>query len=186
MPGNRFPFPNRQSRRLADWDYAQPGGYFITIVTQDRAKVFSVIEKGQAHLTDAEEMVRTEWEKLPGRYEGVELDEFVVMPNHLHAILFISSNIVKSGTETKECVYPGPAIGAIIGAYKSITTLAYIRGVHEHAWLPFPRRLWQRNYYDHIIRPPDELDALRTYVINNPVEWELDEENPARSGIDSV
>jgi putative transposase len=79
-----------------------------------------------------------------------------------------------------------PTLGQIVGWFKTMTTNAYIRGVKEHAWPPFPGKLWQRNYYEHVIRNLDALDRIRAYIQTNPERWAWDRENPARSGLDPV
>jgi len=73
---------------------------------------------------------------------------------------------------------PSPTVGKIIGLFKSITTHRYLHGVKELGWLPFEGRLWQRNYYEHIVRNDQELENLRRYISENPLKWELDQENP--------
>jgi putative transposase len=103
-------------------------------------------------------------EPIEPEFKNVQLDEFVIMPNHLHGII----GIVAAGVAT---------IGDIICAFKSQTTNDYIKNVRENNWKPFKKRLWQRNYYEHIIRNETELDKIRDYIKNNPSKWQFDNSN---------
>lgn len=112
-------------------------------------------------------MIQIRWQQLPERFNNILLDEFTIMPNHLHGII----EIAEAGTR------PAPTLGAIIGAFKSITTHDYIAGVRQRNWPPFSGKLWQRNYYEHIIRNESELNRTRQYILDNPVNWDQDPEN---------
>ena len=105
------------------------------------------------------------------------------MPNHLHGIIMINQPTAEPTAESTVAAQPvaaQPALGDIIGAYKSLTTVEYTRGVKTMKWTPFPRRLWQRNYYEHIIRNDDAFakGRIRQYIIGNPGQWNFDRENP--------
>jgi REP element-mobilizing transposase RayT len=197
---------HRRSVRLKGYDYAQPGAYFVTICAQHRECLFGEIRDGEMVLNDAGRMAQAEWERLPQRFRLVTLDVYVVMPNHIHGILVIhtldapvgeppvgatlvvapSESVVASRAGTSpaprdtgtDANIRRPALGDIVGAYESITTNAYIRGVGEHRWPPFDRRVWQRNYYERVIRNERELDGIRQYIIDNPLKWELDRYYP--------
>ena len=158
---------HRRSIRLKGYDYSQLGGYYITLVAQNREHFFGGIFEGKVVLNDAGKMIQLSWQNLPNRFSNIELDERVIMPNHLHGII----NIVK-----QESV----SIADVVGAFKSITTHEYILGVKNSGWPPFEKRLWQRNYWEHIIRNEKELDRIREYIINNPIKWQADAENPDR------
>lgn len=166
---------HRRSIRLKDYDYGQQGAYFVTICSQERLLFFGEIIETKMQLNEAGEMVQIIWDNLPGRFPQLALDAFVVMPNHVHGILVINS--VESPDNT-----PAPKLGTIINAFKSITTHEYIKGVRENGWKAFPGKLWQRNYYDEIIRNEVVLDQIREYIINNPGQWAMDKENPTRKG----
>jgi REP element-mobilizing transposase RayT len=135
----------------------------------------------------AGEMVHQAWRSLPERFPFVELDEFRVMPNHFHGIIVITRR-------GEPCVRPVPlrpdgrpqgtasgSVGQIVQAFKSLTTDAYSDRVACHGWPRFEGRLWQRNYYEHIIRDEEELGRVRAYIRNNPRAWESDLDNPRRS-----
>ncbi len=134
-------------------------------------------------LNDAGQMIQTEWLKLSQRFTHVELDEFIVMPNHLHGIMIIHDDgnvgapLVGApgpGAGTR----PAPTLGDMVGAFESITTNGYILGVKQQGWPRFSGKLWQRNYHDRIIRDDDELNRIREYIICNPPKWDEDKNNP--------
>ncbi len=154
----------RPSLRLPDYDYAQPGGYFVTICTLDRVCRFGEIRDGEMCLNDAGRMISTVWEALPQRFPHVTLDAFVVMPNHLHGIVMIQE------------YRAGQGLGQIIGAFKSIATSRYIAGVRRDGWQRFDGRLFQDNYFEHVIRNAASLDRIRQYILANPLRWEDDPE----------
>jgi REP element-mobilizing transposase RayT len=130
-------------------------------------------------LNDAGEMIQSTWLDLPGRFPFINLDEYVIMPNHIHAIFIIlPTNIQTEESFNQPCGCPNGTlpgtVGRIIQAYKSITTDEYIKGVRQQGWVPFKHKLWQRNYWDHIIR--DEKDYVRIceYMHDNPFCWQND------------
>jgi putative transposase len=270
---------HRRSIRLKGYDYSQAGAYFVTICAYNRACLFGEIADRQMMLNDAGRMVENVWNQLPIRFDPIELDEFVVMPNHIHGIFalrrrgepcrgepcvrpgvgpdspgphnsqwgehkvrpYIGSDMPGNRTSGEHldehrgehkvrpyighdlpgdqilgepcrgesCIRPGGGescirpdvgpdmpgnqtsgrpcgtlpntVGRIVQAFKSITTNEYINGVKQNSWPPFPGKLWQRNYYDHIIRNEDALHRIREYIATNPMKWEFDRENPSVS-----
>jgi len=114
-------------------------------------------------LNDAGKMVSEEWLTLAGRFTTITLDEFVVMPNHFHGIIYISSDSIEN-----------PTLGKVIGAFKSIVNNNYIIGVKNQGWTPFDKRLWQRNYYEHIVRDDSALQKIQQYIRDNPRTWQTD------------
>ena len=155
--------PQRKSLRLVEYDYAQEGAYFITVCTQQKACLFGDIIGDAMVLNDAGKMVEKVWDAIPEQYPGIETDEFVVMPNHVHGILVITD---------------GLSLPDVVHRFKSMTTNHYIRGVKQQDWRAFDRKLWQRNYFERVIRHERELHDVRTYIANNPLKWALDHENP--------
>jgi len=158
---------HRRSIRLRGYDYTQAGAYFVTICTQDRACLFGEIIDGQMRLNDRGAMVHQEWINLPHRFPNIDLDAFIVMPNHIHGIIVITDvdpvgaglvpalpsapneeGVTISGASgaTRATTRVAPTAGGTVGAFKSITTVRYTHGVKHYG------RLWQRNYYEHIIR----------------------------------
>ncbi len=172
----------RQSLRLKGYDYTQAGAYFVTIVVQDGSCLFGEVACEEMRLNDAGEMVCRVWEALPLRFPGMELDMFVIMPNHVHGIVVIDTATADPGAGAPGVAPAG--LGNVIGAYKSLTTVEYARGVKTMAWPPFRDRLWQRNYYEHVVRNDEALTGIREYIVNNPARWSFDRENPlvARPG----
>ncbi|MBC7263536.1 MAG: hypothetical protein H5T64_04160 [Chloroflexi bacterium] len=173
---------HRRSIRLQDYDYSQPGAYFLTICTQDQQCLFGEIVDGEMQLNDAGRMIARWWEELPNKFPSAETDEYVVMPNHFHGIVIIV------GADL--CVRPDPGthvgvpLPEMVQWFKTMTTNEYIRGVKQHGWHPFPGKLWQRNYYEHVIRNEQSLHRIREYIATNPQRWSLDKENPQRRGAD--
>lgn len=199
---------HRRSIRLKGYDYSQAGLYFITICCQDRAHLFGHIENGEMILNDAGMMVENEWLKLPKRYKNIQLHEFVIMPNHFHAILEITkqnnatvATLVVAQNETvaqndgdsqkgqPQGIAPtdnptdmdnptdtvkNETIGDMVGAFQSIVTVEYIRGVKTLDWQPFNGKIWQRNYWEHIIRTENDYQRIAQYIINNPKNWNKD------------
>lgn len=136
-------------------------------------------------LNDAGQMLQSQWEALPERFAHVELDEYVVMLYHFHGILVIKSEGATTKRATTRAAPTNnnahgddPALGDIIGAWKSIVTDEYIRGVRQLDWEAFCRKLWQRNYWEHIVRDEPDLNRIREYIICNPGKWESDENHP--------
>jgi len=177
-------------------------------------------------------MVQTVWDELPDHYPGVDIDAFVVMPNHIHGIILLTVGATPRGCPLPRdhpipredpavrdqavsggCRVPhdhrgsgagddpavdrngqaqGPAptdtggaaerlsLPDVVHRFKSLTTARYRQGVRRDGWTPFPGRLWQRNYYEHIIRNDDELRRAREYIAENREKWALDRENPYR------
>jgi REP element-mobilizing transposase RayT len=147
-------------------------------------------------LNDAGRMAQEQWIRLPERFPNASLDVFVVMPNHLHGIISLHEAVAHPvgaplvgalgpGTmgdeETRTGTRPAPTLGEVVGAFKSITTREYVLGVRRLGWPSFRQRVWQRNYYEHVIRGEDDLGEIRSYVVTNPMRWELDPENPQRT-----
>lgn len=174
---------HRRSIRLKGYDYSQSGAYYVTIVAQNRACLFGNVANAEMQLNDAGRMVQSQWECLPQRFSNLELDEFIVMPNHFHGILVITGKAnddarIGNPFSATEPTQHDPTLGDIVGPWKSTTTDEYIRGVHELNWEPFYRKLWQRNYWEHIVRDEPDLNRIRRYIIDNPANWESDEYNP--------
>jgi len=174
-------FGGRRSIRLPEYDYSQDGGYFVTICTRNHKTYFE-------HYEELRKIVEREWLNIPKRFCTVQLDEFVVMPNHVHGIIIIvgATLAVAQNERARASLAPtstnrhvSPTIGRIIGAFKSSSANAWLRYVERHR-CDAPVRFWQRNYYEHVIRNEYDLNEIRKYIIENPLKWALDEENPER------
>ncbi len=225
---------HRRSIRLKGFDYSQPSAYFVTICVQDRGcspreifyrstrkKIncpiiskgkFVEIINGEIQLNAAGKMIHNWWNRLPQKYTNVELDEYIVMPNHLHGIIIVGAdpcvcpdnhntinmnrkdnnrdshaNISgehKDSFDNKKGEHAGSPLPKpvqlfiMIQWFKTMTTNNYIRNVKQNDWPPFNKRLWQRNYYERIVRDEIELNWIRKYITENPSKWDLDKENP--------
>ena len=175
---------HRHSMRLLGYDYAQVGAYFVTSVTKDRVCLFGEIFDGEMRLNDGGRMIEQWWFELNRKFSTVETDEFVVMPNHFHGIVVIAGVTVGADLRVgpnSEGAHAGAPLPTIIQWFKTMTTNEYMRGVKTRSWTPFAGRLWQRNYYEHIVRCENELTRIREYIANNPLQWEMDRENPSRT-----
>jgi len=170
-PRNR----RRRSIRLQDYDYALAGAYFITIVAKDRQCLFGEIVDGQIQLNDWGQIVQDEWEKSAQIRKEIELDEFVIMPNHIHGIVVITGTAERATGRSP--LQSGPtkrSLGAFIGGFKSAVT----KRINDLRGAP-SALVWQRNYFEHVIRDDDSLNRIRQYILQNPTQWEFDRENPA-------
>ena len=163
--------PYRKSIRLKNYDYSSNGYYFVTICTQNREKLFGEIVGatlcGRPNNTDK---LIVKWLlELENKFKGVKIDEYIVMPNHIHFIIKrTGDHIGSTGAHT------GSPLRDIIGWFKTMTTNEYIAGVKDGRFMPFKGRLWQRNYYEHIIRNYDDYINIADYIQNNPLKWEED------------
>ena len=160
----------RRSIRLKAYDYTQPGAYFVTTVTRGRRSVLGGIVNGEMLLNSTGRLAAGAWEWLATQYPYVELDRYVVMPNHLHGIIVITGT--RRGDSRIAPAMRKP-LGRLIGAFKTAATKKV-----NLAQNTSNQPLWQRNYYEHVIRSEAELDLVREYIINNPLRWETDSENP--------
>lgn len=179
---------HRQSIRLKGYDYSKAGAYFITVCTQNRACLFGEIKNREMALNDAGWVVQAVWDNLPNHYPHIALDECIVMPNHMHGIIVI----VGAGLKPAPTMHPdgvdldnGLGLDNGAGAIKwhglpeivrALKTFS-ARRINQRRQAP-GAKLWQRNYYEHIIRNENELNRIREYIVSNPKKWEFDRENP--------
>lgn len=168
--------PRRKSLRLPYYDYSESGIYFITIVINGRKNLLGEIVEGITHPKKAAEMLGDYWEKLSSKFPGVNPGLFVVMPNHFHGLIEINrgTSLPVGVLTTPDRI--NPSLPIIVQWFKTMTTNAYVKGVKTQGWLPFNRRFWQRNYYEHIVRDDDDLARIMDYIENNPANWANDVE----------
>ena len=152
------PHPARKPNRLPEFDYSQPGSYFVTTVILHRQNILGQIVDGQMILSESGQIVQKTWNDLPIHYPGICLDGFVVMPNHVHGLITIIDS-----------KYP---LTEIIRAFKSFSARA-INQARGGQGQP----VWQRSFYDHIIRDEHELQKILDYIETNPARWDEDQEN---------
>jgi REP element-mobilizing transposase RayT len=189
-----------ESVRLKDWDYTSAGWYFATICTRNQMPFFGEISAGEMHLSPIGQVVAYEWQRTERIRSYVSLDEWVIMPNHLHGIIvlhpnqtdvetsrlksidqnkksthqntFIDQSLNPRDVSTKKPRLQAGSLGAIIGQIKSVCT----KRIRSKGFRDFG---WQARYYDHIIRDNEDLDRIREYIPGNPYNWDEDVENPA-------
>ena len=151
---------SRKSIRLKNYDYGCNGLYFITICTKNREHLLGHISNESHVIYDAGMMIELVWQNLPNYYGGIETHDFVVMPNHVHGIIELKNSDLE--------------LSEIVRRFKTFTTYNYINGVYDYQWKSFSKKLWQRNYHEHIIRSDASLEKLQHYIWNNPLKWRDD------------
>ncbi len=157
-------YPKRKRMRLTNYDYSLPGDYFVTIVTQGRTFRFGGFMNGKLILNDIGNMIGKCYLELGKGNDDVDCLDYVIMPNHIHFIVrLISDNIF---------------LPDLIRRFKSKTSMMYIHGIKEFSWPMLNHRLWQRGYYEHIIRNNRVFDYIRDYIFHNPERWNYDRINP--------
>ena len=169
---------HRHSIRLPGYDYSRAGAYYVTIVTQGRESLFGEVVNGAIALNRFGQIVEHAWYDLPNHYPHVELDAFCIMPNHVHGIIVLNDDYVGAGlrpaptgcTSTKR--HP---LSEIVRAFKSFSARR-INSLRNTQGIP----VWQRNYYEHIIRNNDDYLSKSNYILTNPLNWEKDDENIQR------
>jgi len=161
---------HRHSIRLRAYDYRQAGAYFVTLVCKNRELLFQD-DRFRAIVEDA-------WRWLAEQHQFVDLDEYVVMPNHLHGIIGIR-HARRGGSRTAPTRFASgrKPLGRLVGAFKTVSTKRINTIRHTPGAL-----VWQRNYYEHVIRSDDELNHVRQYIVHNPANWLEDRENPDNVG----
>jgi REP element-mobilizing transposase RayT len=157
-----IPLPNRRTARLNNFDYASCGAYFVTVCTYERACTLGDITNQAVVLTEIGAIVDQCWRAIPTHFPTATLDTHVVMPNHVHGTILLEAR-------------GGPTLGEIVRAFKARATV----NTRRHAVAMRP--IWQRNYYEHVIRNDADLNRIRQYIADNPTNWETDHENPAAS-----
>jgi putative transposase len=177
---------HRRSIRLNGYDYSLAGAYFITICVEGGACLLGTVVEDIVRENSAGMMVKSCWLAQSERFASISIDYTIVMPNHIHGIVFLSGlDGAVEGTfadaaadaisdDKRAATRAAPTLGDVAGAFKSITTNEYIRGVLDEGWPSFEGRLWQRNYWERIIRNERGLNAIRNYIYLNPANWKKD------------
>ena len=159
----------RRSIRLPGYDYTRPGAYSVTLCSHNRACLFGEVEVDEVRLSRYGASAADAWEWLAGRYSHVSIGDYVVMPNHLHGVLWLH--------ETNPPMRNRKPLGRLIGAFKTVST----KRINELRGTP-GAPVWQRNYYERVIRDERELHRTRQYIVDNPAQWAYDAENPNSLG----
>ena len=155
----------RKSIRLKEYDYSNPGLYFITICVEQKIHRFGYISENEMHLSDVGKMILLRFNQLEEQFANMKCHDVVIMPNHIHFIL--------------EIIYSAPNQSGLYCAikwFKGVTTNDYIQNVKLNIWERFNKRFWQKNYYEHIIRDNNDCNRICDYIENNIYTWETDSE----------
>jgi REP element-mobilizing transposase RayT len=176
---------HRRSIRLPGHDYASAGAYFVTLLVHHREPLFGTLANGDVHLTAWGSLARSEWQRLPARFAGIQIDTYIIMPDHMHAILWITDAATQSLSGARllqpfKADAPSPAsplpasvkvssLGTVVGAYKA-TTARLINALRRSPGAP----VWQRNYFERIIRDEEELARITDYILANPTRTDED------------
>jgi REP element-mobilizing transposase RayT len=178
---------HRRSIRLKGHDYTSPGGYFITIVTYHRECLLGEIVNGEMKLSNYGKIADECWRAVHDHFSNVDLGTYVIMPNHVHGILVINDCADGLPSARRGTIYRAPteqfgkpvigSIPTIIRTFKAAVTRRIGRELNSTG-------IWQRNYYEHIIRNEHEWNNIHLYIEANPTNWSEDEENPSRTIID--
>ncbi len=175
---------HRRSIRLKGYDYTYPGAYFITTCTHQRVHLFGEVVDGTMRLNEAGRLVEWTWNDLPNHVPNIILDAFVIMPNHVHGIIVITDtvgSVVGAGSEPA-LTEPAPTTAPATKRYalpeivRQLKTFS-ARRINQLRGTP-DTPVWQRNYYEHIIRSDRALNAIRRYIVENPLRWHIDRYHP--------
>ena len=169
----------RKQIRLKDYDYSQPRGYFVTVCTKNRRPLFGEIRAESMYLNRDGQYAQSCWQAIPDHYPQVQLDEFIIMPNHVHGIIVILDVVDTVGARPASPQQKNNTLGDIVGSFKSAVTKRYNESRKASG-----ASIWQRGFYDHIIRGDNSLERIREYIATNPQRWQLDRENPEAQGTD--
>ena len=181
----------RKQVRLKTYDYSSNGYYFITICSKDRQNIFCQISQNidnpvvtglapvnneniNIKLSKTGTIINDQWHKIPDQFENIDIDEFVIMPNHIHGIIIVNKKSEAS---------PDTTISNIIGSFKSKSSIEYLKYIKQNN-KNISGKIWQRSFYDHIIRNEESLKSIREYIRYNPSTWDKDENNIFRETLD--
>ncbi len=178
---------HRKSIRLKNYDYSQAGLYFVTICTQNQLHLFGEIVHDEMVLNDAGLMVEKWYSELENKFTDMKCREMIIMPNHFHCIVEnVGADLrvcpkqgenVERGEHIEQGEHIGSPLHRVVQWFKTMTTNEYIRAVKTHDWQRFDKKLWQRNYWEHIIRNDNEYQCIAQYIMDNPQKWTLDKLN---------
>jgi len=187
--------PSRKFIRLKNYDYSQPGFYFVTVCTENRIHRFGDIICGNMQLNQFGIIVTEQWNDLPNRFSNIQLDQFITMPNHIHGIIHVGAPLAGARSDDQQymtvCGVAGarsddhkratarvaPTVGDIVGVYKSLSVHHCLQWIKSNYPTFHMGKFWQRNYWEHIVRNDNELDRIRKYILQNPQKWETDKLN---------
>jgi REP element-mobilizing transposase RayT len=176
-------YSKRKVIRLQNYDYAQPGAYFVTICTQKNKSYFGEVTDGKLLLNDAGRMIEKWYSEVMNKFYDIQCCEYVVMPNHFHCIIKNVGADLRVCPEYSENIFPaynggrgnlgehtGSPLQRIMQWFKTMTTNDYIRNVKQNGWQSFDKKLWQRGYYEHVIRNENDWLTAAQYILDNPLK----------------
>ncbi len=164
--------------RLKNYDYTNFGAYFITVCSRQKKHLFGEVIGNEMKLNEAGNAVESAWNDLPVHYSNVELDQYVIMPNHFHGIIVLRRPI-GAGFKPAPISLRLHGLPEIVRALKTFSSRK-INQISKNTGQP----IWQRGYYEHVIRTDESIERIREYIVNNPLSWHLDRENLKRTGED--
>lgn len=166
---------HRRSIRLPGRDYSWPGTYFLTICTAQRKSILGRIEHGAMRENVLGRLVRAHWMEIPGEFAGVELDAFAVLPNHMHGMIHLHRKVAANEEQYKRAEFAKPqtgSIGWIVRSFKARVTWEARQVLQRPQFV-----VWQRNYFERVVRSGNEYEDVFRYICDNPRDWDKDEEN---------
>lgn len=189
---------HRRSIRLTGYDYSQEGLYFVTICTNNHQCLFGEIINGVMKLNDVGKIVLEQLNAIPQRFAHIDVDEYIVMPNHIHTIITVGAPLAGAQYQTsgaqnqtagvdinnmatakeRATARVAPTVGEVVGAYKSLCVHHCLKWISKNEPGRIMGKIWQRNYYEHIVRNDEDLNRIREYINNNPGQWEMDKLHP--------
>jgi putative transposase len=167
--------PRRSSLRLKNFDYSTAAVYFLTVCTSERKTILGASLEGKVRASAMGRIVSECWFELPYHYAHLELGAFIVMPNHVHGLISLRDPVGAG-------LRPAPTtatLSEIVGVFKSFSS----RRIHA-ANASSPKKIWQRGYYEHIVRNPEECERIKRYILKNPARWAFDRENPQSQNVE--
>ncbi len=169
----------RKRIRIKHYNYSESGYYFVTVCSNNRENIFGeynkyvgaglVSARNNIKLSEIGRIIDNQWNNIPNQFDNIKLDKYIIMPNHIHGIIIIND---MNRAETS----PAPTLSDIICSFKSKSTLEYLNYLKQNN-IQMPMHIWQRSFYDHVIRNERSLNAIRNYIANNPENWENDIDN---------
>ena len=156
--------PQRKQNRLENFDYGQIGCYFVTLCTRNRQQLFEIESVGNdlCVVPCIQNQIIHKWIKeAENKFDNIKIDKYIIMPDHLHLIVNITERHI------------GRSLQDAMKFFKTMTTNEYIKGVKNNALPPFDKKLWQKSYYDHIIRNQEDYNETWEYIENNPTKWTI-------------
>ena len=165
---------HRHTIRLDGYDYSSEGLYFVTICTSDKKCLFGKIVDDEMQMNDVGRMVERWYLELEHKFPSIQVLDYVIMPNHFHCIIYLSNVLVGADLCVRPNTSTAISLSTIIQWFKTMTTNEYYRQAKKGIWSTIGRRLWQRNYYEHIIRSRFAFDEISNYIKSNPTRWAED------------